>query len=59
MYSGLTGTLYPMLVVNSTSATIVANFGATAMTYTAPSGYNQWLYTGSDNSWMLAFFLWA
>ena len=41
MYSGLTGTLYPMLVVNSTSATIVANFGATAMTYTAPSGYNQ------------------
>lgn len=45
MYTGLTGTLYPLLVVNSTSPTITANFWATAMTYTAPAGYNQWLYT--------------
>ena len=57
MYTGLTGTLYPMLVVNSTSPTIVANFGATTMAYTAPSGYNQGLYTWTaDNSWLFQFF---
>jgi len=50
IYTGLTGTLYPMLVVNSTSPTIVANFGATTMTYSAPAGYNQGLYTGTANS---------
>lgn len=58
MYSGLTGTLYPMLVVNSTSPTIVANFGASTMTYTAPSWYNQWLYTwtaGNTASFLLNF----
>lgn len=59
MYSWLTGTIFPMFSIYGAWPSIVANFGATAMTYTAPSWYNQWLYTGSDNSWMMAFFLWA
>lgn len=57
MYTGLTGTLYPMCAVNSTSPTITANFWASPMTYTAPSWYNQWLYTGNiTNSNFLMFF---
>lgn len=41
--TGLTGTYYPMVGGNNTSG-ITANFGASAMTYTAPSGFTQGLY---------------
>lgn len=57
IYTWLTGTIYPMCAINSSSPTITANFWATAMTYTAPAGYNQGLYTwGTTNSNFLAFF---
>lgn len=42
MYSGLTGTIYPVFSMYWASA--ITNFGATTMTYTAPSWYNQWFY---------------
>lgn len=44
IYSWLTGTIYPMCAVYSASPTITANFWATTMAYTAPAGFNQWLY---------------
>lgn len=48
-FTGLTGTLYP-----TTSGAIVgnhtANFGASAFTYSAPSGFNSGVYTGEDTS---------
>jgi hypothetical protein len=45
-FSGLTGTLYPMATEASASAIplTLANFGASAFSYTVPSGYNSGLY---------------
>jgi hypothetical protein len=47
-YTGLTGTLYPMTSFlgqnNSTGSKNTANFGATALTYAAPSGYNSGVF---------------
>lgn len=49
--TGLTGTFYAMVgLVRSEAGTYVANFGATSMTYTAPTGYNQGLYTASTTN---------
>lgn len=49
MWSAYTGqsfwTVYPMMSFVSNGDVVVANFWATTMAYTAPSGYNQWLYT--------------
>lgn len=42
-YTGLTGTLFAMAWLNWSGQTI-ANFGATALTYTPPAWYNAWLY---------------
>lgn len=42
-FSWLSWTFYAMASTNN-SGTQTANFGASAMTYTAPSGFNQWLY---------------
>lgn len=47
MYTGLTGTLYPAVSIDNATINWTANFGATTMAYTAPSGYNQGLFTGS------------
>ena len=41
----LSWTQYPMCSPYDNTLVCTANFGATAMTYTAPWGYNQWLYT--------------
>jgi len=44
-YSGLTGTLYAATGNYSLNVTLgTANFGASAFTYTVPSGYNSGLY---------------
>lgn len=43
-FTWLTGTLYPMVGVLGSGCVITANYWATTMAYTAPSGYNQWLY---------------
>lgn len=43
--TGITGTYYPMVGgLTSNTETFVANFGASAFTYTPPSGYNFGLY---------------
>ena len=49
MYTGLTGTLYAAVSQDLTGQTITCNFGASLMTYTAPSGYNQGLYTAGSS----------
>lgn len=41
MYSGLSGTFYPMVSPNAT-LTVTMNFGATAFTMTPPAGYAPW-----------------
>lgn len=40
----ITGTIYPMASIWVNTKASTANFWATTMAYTAPSGYNQWLY---------------
>ena len=49
-YSGITGTQYAMCSCNASGSAFTVNFGATAMTYSAPVGYNQGLYSGSDTN---------
>ena len=46
-FTGISGTIYAMasLVV---SGTLVANFGASALAYTPPAGYNSGLYKESS-----------
>ena len=48
-YSGLTGTLYAMFAGNGdtgvNSSVNTANFGASALTYSVPSGFNSGLYS--------------
>jgi hypothetical protein len=44
MYTWLTGTLFAGVSTPQSSSIATANFWATTMTYTAPSGFNQWLY---------------
>ena len=46
-YTGLSGTIYPMVGVAGIGRQFTANFWATTMAYTAPSGYNQGLYSGT------------
>lgn len=43
--SGLTGTIYAMMSNIENTCASTANFGATALTYSPPSGYNAGLYT--------------
>lgn len=45
MYTGLSGPMFAMVSVNNSA--ITANFGATTLLYTPPSGYNAGLYTTS------------
>lgn len=46
-FSGITGTRYAFFGSGSSSASVTANFGASAFTYTTPSGFNAGLYTGT------------
>ena len=43
-FSGLSGTIFAMCGSVSGSDVLTANFGATALTYTPPSGFNAGLY---------------
>lgn len=50
-FTGLTGTLYPCFSLTAPNVTVgSANFGASAMGYTAPSGFTQGVYTGSADA---------
>jgi len=47
IFTGLTGSIFPAIGNRgngATTITMTANFGATAFTYTVPSGYNSGLY---------------
>lgn len=46
MYSSLSWYMFVICsgVISGWTTQVTANFGATTMTYTAPAGYNQWLY---------------
>lgn len=44
MTDAVSGPYYAMVATANASAVLTANFGASAMAYTAPSGYNQGLY---------------
>lgn len=44
-FSGLSGTIYAALCLNTQNDAVTANFGATALTYTPPTGYNAGLYS--------------
>lgn len=44
MFSGVTGNIFAGVSVYSLNAYCVANFGATALTYTPPTGFNAGLY---------------
>ena len=50
-YTWLSGTFYAaQSLFDHTNVRTTANFGATTMAYTAPSGYNQWLYTSTSTT---------
>ena len=44
LFSTLTGTLYPIVAVQTQTAVLTANFGATAFTYTNHTSFNQGVY---------------
>lgn len=46
---GITGTLFAATNVYDVNDAATANFGATALTYTPPAGYNAGLYDGADD----------
>ena len=43
-YDGLSGTIYAMLAMYTDGSMMLANFGASAFSYTVPSGYTAGLY---------------
>lgn len=49
-YTWLSGTFFPIIGLWANGQQVTANFWATTMTYTAPAGYNQWLYTWTANN---------
>lgn len=44
-FTGLSGTMYPIASPYDNTLYFTANFGATALTYTPPSGFNAGLYS--------------
>ena len=48
-FSGLTGALYPTASLYTQNDTVTANFGATAFTYSPPSGYKGLVYTSTGD----------
>lgn len=44
-FTGLSGTMYPIASPYDNTLYFTANFGATALTYSPPWGFNAWLYT--------------
>jgi len=49
-YTGLSGAMFAAMSGSNISAKLTANFGATALTYTPPSGYNSGLYDVVSNN---------
>lgn len=49
MVTGLSGEIFAGCSVQNTGFTVTANFGATALTYTPPAGYNAGLFIPSNN----------
>jgi len=43
-WTWISWTIYPMTSIWDNLASVTTNFWATTMAYTAPAGYNQWLY---------------
>jgi hypothetical protein len=43
-FTGITGTIFPTVTIWTLNASSTVNFWATTMAYTAPSGFNQWVY---------------
>ena len=57
-YTGLSGTFYAILWLNASGSTSSVNFGASAFSYSVPSGYNPWLYSWTpDINSSIMFFL--
>lgn len=44
LFTGITGTIYALFGAQNLACKCTANFGASAFTYTVPSGYNSGLY---------------
>lgn len=45
LFTGIAGTIYPCFFLQNDATVTTANFGASTLTYTPPSGYNAGLYT--------------
>lgn len=50
MYSGLSGTLYPMISEYYVGLACTANFGASSFAYSVPSGFNAGVYAASEQT---------
>lgn len=50
MYSNLSGTVYPIVSEFELNNSYTANFGATALTCTPPTGFNSGMYTASAST---------
>jgi len=44
LFTGLTGTIYPLLFIQNNANTATVNFGPTGMSYSPPAGFNEGLY---------------
>lgn len=53
----MTGTEFAAVSYVDLNDAVTANFGATTMTYTAPSGFNQGLYTPGSSAFNFGWFL--
>jgi hypothetical protein len=45
MFTGITGTMYPIVFVQFDNTVVTANFGASAMQYSTPAGFLTGIYT--------------
>jgi hypothetical protein len=50
IFTGITGTIYPIVFYQTQTAVVTANFGATPFAYTPPSGYGVGVYSVSTSS---------
>ncbi|MCK4529351.1 hypothetical protein KAW18_18460 [candidate division WOR-3 bacterium] len=46
-YSGISGTFYAMVSMDGSGHSFIANFGASALSYSVPNGFNPGLYSGT------------
>ncbi len=50
MFTGITGTIFAAMSIDTNGTAMTANFGATALTYSPPGGFNAGLYTGTADA---------